>query len=117
MSASWMSISGSWPLIHSATARPMPGPSLIQLAATDHSPATSGVSPSTGWPSGVIEIRPLISYRMPTRSSPSSSGISSSASASWGSKSSRVNGSSVGERGDSSMEGMSSGRTMIGRWA
>ena len=60
MSASWMSISGVPPLIHSATARPIPGPSLIQLAATDHSPGTSGVSPITGCPSGVIEISPLI---------------------------------------------------------
>ncbi len=60
MSASWMSTSGTWPLIHSATARPIPGPSLIQLAATDHSPPTSGVSPSTGWPSGVMEMSPLM---------------------------------------------------------
>ncbi len=55
-----MSISGVVPLIHSATARPMPGPSLIQDAATDHRPGTSGVSPSSGCPSGVIEISPLM---------------------------------------------------------
>jgi glycine/D-amino acid oxidase-like deaminating enzyme len=36
------------------------GASLIQLAAADHSPRTSGVSPSTGWPSGVMEMRPLM---------------------------------------------------------
>ena len=112
-----MSTVGTWPDIHSATARPTPGPSLIQLAAADHSPATSGVSPSTGWPSGVIEISPLIAYRMPTFSSPSSSGISSSASASCGSKSSWVNGSSVGDSADSSMDGISSGPMMIGRCA
>ena len=101
----------------SATARPQPGPSLIQLAAADHRPLASGISPSSGCPSGVIEIRPLIAYLMPARSSPSSSGISSSASASCGSKSSWVNGSSVGESADSSMDGISSGGTMIGRCA
>ena len=94
-----------------------PGPSLIQLAAADHSPCTSGVSPSSGCPSGVIEISPLIAYRMPTRSSPSSSGISSRACFSCGSKSSWVNGISVGESTASSMDGISSGGTMIGRCA
>ncbi len=43
--------------------------------------------------------------------------MSSSASASCGSKSSAVNGSSVGDSAASSLEGMSSGLTMIGRWA
>ena len=40
----------------------MPGPSLIQTAATDHRPLTSGVSPRTGMPSGVSESRPLMAY-------------------------------------------------------
>ena len=108
---------GTRPDISSATARPQPGPSLIQLAAADHSPLASGISPSSGCPSGVIEIRPLIAYLMPARSSPSSSGISSSACSSCGSKSSWVNGISVGESTDSSMDGISSGGTMIGRCA
>ena len=112
-----MSISGTVPVIHSATALEMPGPSLIQLAATDHSPGTSGHSPRAGWPSGVIEISPLIAYRMPTDSSPSSSGISSRAWASCGSKSSWVNGISVGDSTAASLDGMSSGLTMIGRCA
>ena len=57
-----------------------PGPSLIHTAAADHSPPTSGVSPSIGRPSGVSESRPLIAYFTPTDSSPTISGISSSAS-------------------------------------
>ena len=96
-------------------ARPQPGPSLIQLAAAVHSPFTSGVSPSSGCPSGVIEISPLIAYLMPAFSSPRSSGMSSSAAASCGSKSSAVNGNSVGESTASSLDGMVSGGTMIGR--
>jgi hypothetical protein len=47
-SASCTSMVGTFPDISSATARPQPGPSLIQLAAADHSPFTSGVSPSSG---------------------------------------------------------------------
>ena len=47
----------------------------------------------------------------------SRSGMSFSASSSWGSKSSAVNGSSVGESRDSWMDGMSSTRWKIGRWA
>ena len=101
----------------SANARPQPGPSLIQLAAAAQSPLASGISPSSGCPSGVMEISPLIAYLIPARSSPSNSGISSSASASCGSKSSWVNGSSVGESTDSSIEGISSGGTTIGRCA
>ncbi len=58
-----------------------------------------------------------MAYRTPARSSPSSSGISSSASSSCGSKSSEVNGISVGDSTASSIEGMSSGGTMIGRCA
>ena len=88
---------------------------MIQLAAAAHSPLTSGVSPSRGWPSGVIEISPLIAYLMPAFSSPSSSGMSSSDAASWGSKSSAVNGISVGESTASSLDGIVSGGTMIGR--
>ncbi len=108
---------GTWPDISSATARPQPGPSLIHEAAADHSPEASGISPSSGCPSGVIEISPLIAYLIPAFSSPSSSGISSSACSSCGSKSSEVNGISVGESTDSSMDGISSGGTMIGRCA
>ena len=99
----------------SATARPQPGPSLIQLAAAVHRPLTSGVSPRRGWPSGVIEMSPLIAYLMPAFSSPSSSGMSSRAAASCGSKSSAVNGISVGESTARSLDGMVSGGTMIGR--
>ena len=47
----------------------------------------------------------------------SRSGMSSSASSSCSSKSSAVKGSSVGERRDSWIDGMSSGRWKIGRWA
>ena len=90
---------------------------MIHDAAADHSPAAPGIAPSSGCPSGVIEIRPLIAYLIPAFSSPSWSGISSSACSSCGSKSSWVNGSSVGESTDSSMEGISSGATMIGRCA
>ena len=44
MSLWWTSISG-WPwVIHSATARPTPGPSLIHTAAADHSPLTSALA-------------------------------------------------------------------------
>ena len=60
---------------------------------------------------------PLIAYLMPTDSSPTISGISSSACSSWGAKSSCVNGNSVGESGASSTEGRSSGSYRIGRWA
>ncbi len=49
-----------WPwVIHSATARPTPGPSLIHTAAAVHSPRTS-LSPRIGLPSQVRESRPLI---------------------------------------------------------
>ena len=64
-----------------------------------------------------MEMSPLIAYLMPARSSPSRSGISSSAWASCGSKSSWVNGISVGDSTAASMEGISSGATMIGRCA
>src|SRR5437660_12792740 len=81
------SISGTPDVIHSATQRAMPGASLIQIAATDHSPFTSGVSPSSGNPSGASESRPLIACRKPTPGSPRMSGTSSSACASDSSKS------------------------------
>jgi hypothetical protein len=42
------SISGLPCVIHSATARAVPGPSLIHTAAADHRPLTSGVSPRIG---------------------------------------------------------------------
>ena len=60
---------------------------------------------------------PLIAYFTPTLSSPTISGISSSAISICGSKSSWVNGSSVGVSADSSMLGMSSASSVIGRWA
>src|SRR3981081_3491884 len=91
-SASCTSTVGTLPDISSATARPQPGPSLIQLAAAVHRPFTSGVSPSSGCPSGVIEISPLIAYLIPAFSSPSSSGMSSSEAASWGAKAAAVHG-------------------------
>ena len=56
-----------------------PGPSLIQTAAADQSPFTSGGSPRIGMPSGVSERIPLIACLMPTDSSPTIDGISSSA--------------------------------------
>ena len=59
---------------------PTPGPSLTHTAAADQRPFTSGVSPRSGIPSGVSEMRPLIAYFTPTDSSPTISGISSSAS-------------------------------------
>ena len=59
MSLWWMSIS-EWPwVIHSATARPTPGPSLIHTAAATQRPVTS-LSPRIGAPSAVRESRPLI---------------------------------------------------------
>ena len=95
----------------------MPGPSLTHTAAADQSPPTSGVSPRMGRPSGVSESRPLMAYLMPTDSSPTISGISSSACSICSTKSSSVNGSSVGESAASSIEGISSGSCRIGRWA
>jgi hypothetical protein len=109
MSDDWRSISDSPRVIHSATARPTPGPSFTHTAAADHSPLTSGVSPSSGRPSGVSERIPLIAYLMPTDSSLSTSGISSSASSICCWKSFSVNGNSVGDRAASSFEGISSG--------
>jgi len=117
MSEEWGSISGHPSVIHSATVRPNPGPSFTQIAATDHSPRTSGVSPTSGMPSGVSEMSPLTAYFTPTRSSPTISGKSSRASSIWGSKSSFVNGNSVGDWAACSIEGMSSGSMRIGRWA
>ena len=59
MSLWWMSIS-EWPwVIHSATARPTPGPSLIQTAAAVHRPLT-WLSPRIGLPSQVSDSRPLM---------------------------------------------------------
>jgi hypothetical protein len=117
MSEDCRSISDSPRVIHSATARPTPGPSFTQTAAALHSPFTSGVSPSSGSPSGVRESRPLIAYLMPTDSSPRISGTSSSASCSCCSKSSCVNGNSVGVSDASAIEGISSGSWRIGRCA
>ena len=95
----------------------MPGASLIQTAATDQRPLTSDVSPRIGIPSGVSESRPLMACRMPTVSSPRTSGTSSSACSIWSSKSSWVNGSSVGDSADAAIEGMSSASIRIGRCA
>ena len=69
--------------IHSATDLPTPGPSFTHTAAADQRPFTSGVSPRIGIPSGVSEMSPLIAYFTPTDSSPTISGISSSASSIW----------------------------------
>ena len=63
-------------VIHSAIARPTPGPSLIQTADAVQSPLTS-LSPRIGEPSQVSESRPLIAYRISAPSAPSRSGISS----------------------------------------
>ncbi len=117
MSDECRSISDSPCVIHSATAAPIPGPSFTHTAAHDQRPFTSGVSPSSGRPSGVSESRPLIAYFTPTDSSPTISGISSSASSICGSKSACVNGSSVGESDACSIDGISSGSCRIGRWA
>ena len=54
---------------------------------------------------------------MPTDSSPTISGISSSACSIWSAKSSSVKGNSVGDSADSSIEGISSGSCRIGRCA
>ena len=59
----------------------------------------------------------MIAYLIPTDSSFSTSGISSSASSICFSKSSWVNGSSVGDSAASSFEGISSGSWRIARWA
>ena len=117
MSDECRSISDSPCAIHSATDLAMPGPSLTHTAVHDHRPRTSLVSPSSGIPSGVSDSRPLIAYFMPTLSSPTISGISSSASSICLSKSAWVNGSSVGDSAACSMEGISSGSCRIGRCA
>jgi len=109
MSDEWRSISDSPWTIHSASALPVPGPSLTHTAAADQSPRTSGDSPRTGIPSGVSDRMPLIAYFTPTFSSPTISGISSSACCIWTSKSACVKGNSVGESAARSMGGMSSG--------
>ena len=103
--------------IHSASDLPTPGPSLTHTAAADQRPFTSGVSPRIGMPSGVSEMRPLIAYFTPTDSSPTISGISSSACSIWRPKSACVNGNSVGESAASSIDGISSGSWRIERWA
>jgi hypothetical protein len=90
---------------------------LTHTAAADQRPFTSGVSPRIGIPSGVSEISPLIAYFTPTDSSPTISGIRSSASASCGSKSACVNGNSVGESAAASIDGISSGSWTIDRCA
>ncbi len=105
----WRSMCDSPCTIHSASDLPTPGPSLIQTAAADQSPFTSGSSPRIGIPSGVSERIPLIACLMPTDSSPTIDGISSSACSIWRLKSSCVNGNSVGESDASSTEGRSSG--------
>ena len=68
-------------------------------------------------PSGVSEMRPLIAYFTPTDSSPTISGIRSSASTICGSKSACVNGNSVGESAAASSDGISSGSWRIERCA
>ena len=80
MSDWWGSISGTPCVIHSASSRPAPGPSLIHTAAADHRLRTSGVSPSSGNPSGVSDRRPLMAYLISAVDS--RSGMSSSASSS-----------------------------------
>ena len=117
MSDDCRSISGSPCTIHSATDLPTPGPSFTHTADAAQSPFTSGVSPSSGRPSGVSDSSPLIAYLIPTDSSPSTSGTSCSACSSCSSKSSCVNGSSVGDSDASSMDGISSGSWRIGRCA
>src|SRR5437764_12203205 len=67
---SYASISDSPWTMSSAMVLPAPGPSLIQIAAADHRPGTSAVSPSRGIPSCVTESTPLIAYFTPTVSSP-----------------------------------------------
>ena len=113
----WRSMCDSPCTIHSATDLPTPGPSLTHTAAADHSPLTSGVSPRIGMPSGVSEMRPLIAYFTPTDSSPTISGIRSSASSICGSKSACVNGNSVGDSAAASIDGISSGSCRIERCA
>ena len=113
----WRSMCDSPCTIHSASDLPTPGPSLTHTAAADQSPLTSGVSPRIGIPSGVSEMSPLIAYFTPTDSSPTISGIRSSASASCGSKSACVNGNSVGESAAASIDGISSGSWTIERCA
>ena len=58
-----------------------------------------------------------MAYFTPTLSSPTISGISSSACSICWSKSACVNGISVGESAACSIEGISSGSCRIGRWA
>ena len=56
----WCTSISEWPwVIHSATARPTPGPSLIHTADAVQSPATS-LSPRIGFPSQVSDSSPLM---------------------------------------------------------
>ena len=56
----WATSISEWPwVIHSATARPTPGPSLIHTAAAVHRPFT-WLSPRIGMPSQVSDSRPLM---------------------------------------------------------
>ena len=64
--------------------------------------------------SGVSDSRPLMAYLI--SASPSMS-INSMACSICGSKSSGVNGISVGDSAASSLDGMSSGSWKMGRWA
>ena len=68
-------------------------------------------------PSGVSDSTPLMACRIPTVSSPSTAGTSSRACSSWSSKSSWVNGSSVGDSAAAAMDGISSESSRMGRWA
>ena len=56
----WATSISEWPwVIHSATARPTPGPSLIQTAEAVQRPFT-WLSPRMGEPSQVSDSRPLM---------------------------------------------------------
>ena len=96
MSEPWASISLLPSVISSATMRPTPAASLIHTAAADHSPATSGVSPTRAPPSGVRESSPLSAAFRGGSGSVSRLGKSPRAWASCAVKSSSVKGKLVG---------------------
>ena len=83
----------------SASARPQPAEWVTQIAWASHSPRAAALSPSSGKPSGVNDIRPLKARASATsRSAGSSRPASSRAEA----KSSAVKASSAGRAGSAS---------------
>ena len=80
----------------SASARPQPAECVTQIAWASHSPRAAALSPSSGKPSGVNDIRPLKARAISTSRS---AGSIRPASARAEAKSSAVKASSAGRSG------------------